>query len=663
MAERAGALRAGGRVLAVDDQPENLVLLEDLLSEEGFTVSLAEDGQAALDEVERERPDCIILDVMMPRVDGFEVCHRLKTRRRTHFIPIVMLTALSGVEDKVRALELGADDFLNKPVNVHELLARVRSMVRIKRLRDELNTSEHIIVSMVGALESKDPRAAGHSQRVTESAVELARRIGFSADDVEMVGTAAILHDIGKIGLPDTLLREELATTPDEVRLYREHPALGERFLRPFRSLARVRSLVRHHHERLNGSGYPDGIAGEAFDLPTEIVALCNRFDRLLADSGREKATKQLLALAEAGEFRTGTVSALVDVQAELDRDGDSPARPWQELLPPPQHSPTGTIIIGCAAPGTRDALERILDAEGHSVVSVSRGEEVLDLVASSHPDLLLLDVQLPDRSGIAVSQAVKERPETEFLPVVLVTAHDELDGRSHIKAGADDYLFLPVNRTELVARVKSLLRLGLYFKDLEEHHSVIISLASALEAKDPYTRGHSERVGVLAFRLGRELGLPEDDCLVLRTAGQLHDIGKIGTPESLLHKQGRLLPGEYTTVMQHPLIGERICQPLATMRAVLPLVRHHHERMDGSGYPDGLRGEELPLGARILGLADAFDALTSARSYRSNFTIEKALELLGEETSEGRWDPRVFAALRDMVGTRGEARDTEAAS
>ena len=646
----------------MDDQPENLILLEDVLAEEGFVVEAAADGRSALEKVEMNPPDCIILDIMMPRMDGFEVCRHLKSRRGTHIIPIVMLTALSGVDDKVRAFELGADDFLNKPVNVHELLARVRSMVRIKRLRAELNTSEHIIVSMVEALESKDPQAAGHSHRVTSMAILLAARLQLPPEQVEMVATAAILHDVGKIGLPDTLLREPAATSPEEVRRFRAHATLGERFLTPFRSLVQVRSLVRHHHERLDGSGYPDGLAGEAFDLPTEIVAICNFLDDLHTDLGMTHATARLRQAATDREFRQETVEALLEVVEEHDFFRADP-QPWQDLLPPPRPAPTGTVVVGCAAPGTRDALQRILDAEGHAVVSVARGQDVLDLVASSRPDLVLLDVQLPDRSGIEVCQRLKERRDTGFLPVVLVTAQGELDGRSHAKAWADDFLFLPVNRTELVARVASLLRLNLYFKDLEEHHSVILSLASALEAKDPYTRGHSERVGSLAARLGRVLGMSDEECLVLRTAGQLHDIGKIGTPETLLHKQGRLDAEEYTTIMQHPLVGERICQPLATMHAVLPLVRHHHERMDGSGYPDGLRGDELALGARILGLADAFDALTSSRSYRADFTPEEALELLARETREGRWDPRVFTALEDLVREPGPSRSLRAAS
>jgi len=649
MTEPTAPLHLGGRVLAVDDQPENLTLLEDVLTEEGFTVRLAADGQAALEDVGQEPPDCIILDVMMPRMDGFSVCARLKGRHDTRFIPIVMLTALSGVEDKIRAYELGADDFLNKPVNLHELIARVRSMVKIKRLRDELDTSENIIVSMVEALESKDPRATGHSQRVAALAIQLARSLGLGDEQVEVVAKAAILHDIGKIGLPVTLLEAAHHLTGQQREEWQRHPILGERILAPFLSFSRVRALVRHHHERLDGSGFPDGLCGPDLDLETEVLALANLYDQLTSHDGApEAAASALRSLAHEGAYHRDLVERLLTLVPSVT---EVPSDGLHELLPMAGAIGPGRILLGCGSPTISEFLGKILTGEGHEVTTAAAEGELLAALDQATPDLVLLDVHLPGRGGIELSREIKSNPKTEFLPVVLVTAQHHLDARFRgSRVGADDFLFLPINRLELIARVKSLLRLRMYFKDLEEHQSVILSLASALEAKDPYTRGHSERVGVLAARLGRALRLAEADCDTLRIAGQLHDIGKIGMPETLLNKQGRLDAVEFETVMQHPLLGERICRPLRTMQAILPLVRHHHERFDGSGYPDHLNGEGLPLGARILGLADAYDAITSSRSYRRNFTPSQALELLARETEAGRWDPEVFAALAELV-------------
>jgi len=651
MNETSSGLHSDGRVLAVDDQPDNLTLVEAILTKQGFTVELAADGQEALEAVDREIPDCIVLDVMMPRLDGFAVCDRLKRRRETHFVPIVMLTALSGTRDKVRAYELGADDFLNKPVNIPELVARVRSMIRIKRLRDELDTSDSIIVSMVEALESKDPPAAGHSARVTSIAVQLARRPELSGDSMEVIAKGSILHDIGKIGLPVELLQRPTRLRPDERKLYQSHTVLGERILAPFLSFARVRAVVRHHHERLDGSGYPDSLAGPELDLETEIVALANIYDHLASHGmSHTDAIERLRDDGARGVFHAHLVSELAEVTPLPDDRG--PPQPWQELVPLPDPQQVGHILIGSASTLTQDLLAETLTEAGHELRCYDSDQAVVEALSNQRPDMVLLDMDIPDSGGLELCRRIKSTPDTEFLPVVLVANQYELDSRSiGPRVGADDFLILPINRLELKARVNSLLRVRLYFKDLEEHHSVILSLAAALEARDPYTRGHSERVGVLAAQLGRALGMDEERCRLLRFAGQLHDIGKIGMPGGLLNKQGRLDAEELATVRQHPLIGERICRPLRTMQRVLPLVRHHHERLDGSGYPDGLSGEDLPRGAGILGIADAYDAITSARSYRRNFSTEQALELLGHETASGCWDPEVFSALASIAG------------
>jgi putative two-component system response regulator len=642
---RRQALEAGAKVLAVDDQPDNLLLLEDILIDEGFQVLLAGDGRSALELVERERPDCVVLDIMMPDIDGFTTCQEIKSRRDSHFIPVIMLTALTSVDDKVHAFEVGADDFLNKPINVLEVTARVRSMVRIKRLRDELDSAESIILAMVEALESLSPVAAGHSRRVAVTAIRLAEKLGLASERVEAIGRGAILHDLGKIGLPSACLDGGSAATEP----YRQHPLIGERILAPYLTFARVRELVRHHHERLDGSGFPDGVAGADLDVATEVVALANLADHLHRRLGREGAARELRAAARRGEFHLGLVETLV---AELDpAEIAAQAERWQELMPFPTAVGAGRIVVGYGSAATREALQRILRGEGHEVTGLASGDDVLRTVGEVQPDLLLLDFDLPGISGPDLSRRLKERDETEFLPVILVTSSSDTATREEgTLAGADDFLFLPVNRMELIARVKSLLRLRLFFKDLEDHQSVILSLAAALDAKDQDSRGHSERIGVLAAKLGRSLGLDEPACAALRTAGQVHDIGKVGLPDRLLRTHGALVPADQALVETHPLASERICRPLRSMRPILPFLRHHHERFDGSGYPDRLRGEAIPFGARILGLADAYDLLTSARSHRSSLAPQEAIAVLEEEAARGQWDPAVLAALAGLV-------------
>jgi putative two-component system response regulator len=276
----------------------------------------------------------------------------------------------------------------------------------------------------------------------------------------------------------------------------------------------------------------------------------------------------------------------------------------------------------------------------------------VLPAVTERRPDLVIIDSRLRGLDGFALCGRIKAQPETEFLPVVLVTAADERRDRARsAEAGADDFLGVPVNRLELVARVRSLLRLRMYHRDLEEHQNVLLSLASVLEAKDPYTRGHSARVGQLAAALAREIGMPAEDCDQMQVAGLLHDIGKVGVPQRLINKPGTLTEDEFLTIMSHPSNGESMCRRLRTVRGVLPMILHHHERWNGRGYPEHLRGEEIPIGARVLSLADAYDALTSDRSYRKSSPPHEALEILGEETSEGQWDPRIYRALAAMIG------------
>jgi putative two-component system response regulator len=260
----------------------------------------------------------------------------------------------------------------------------------------------------------------------------------------------------------------------------------------------------------------------------------------------------------------------------------------------------------------------------------------------------------MPEVSGDEVCRAVKADPASAFLPVILVTAYEERDSRLRaIEAAADDLLISPVNRLELIARVRSLLRLRLYHQDLVRHEHVVLSLSAALEAKDAYTRGHSQRVGDFASRLALELGEPTEAAERLRLGGLLHDLGKIAVPEAVLHKPGRLTAAEFALVMTHPVVGWEICRHLRSAEPVLDVIRHHHERFDGSGYPDHLAGEAIPRPARILAVADALDALTSERPYRAGLSVSDAVALLREETRQGKWEPAVQEALEHLHARR----------
>lgn len=313
----------------------------------------------------------------------------------------------------------------------------------------------------------------------------------------------------------------------------------------------------------------------------------------------------------------------------------------------------------------TAELMEELLSADGFKVVTVADGAAALDAIATSHPDLVLSDVMMPHLNGFEVCAKIKSNPETYLIPVVLVTAlSDKQDRIEGIKAGADDFLTRPVDRVELLARVRSLMKLKQRTDELEHAESVLFSLARSIEGKDPYTHGHCERLSSYAAALGERLGLTEAEIVALRRAGVVHDIGKVAVPDAVLLKPGRLTEEEWKLVREHPVVGERICEPLKSFRLVLPIIRHHHEKYDGSGYPDGLRGEAIPITARIMQTVDVFDALTTDRPYKKAFSTAVALATMKEEVAKGWWDPKVFSEFEKLVksGTNSLSQSATAA-
>jgi len=311
----------------------------------------------------------------------------------------------------------------------------------------------------------------------------------------------------------------------------------------------------------------------------------------------------------------------------------------------------TGTILIADDQAANRVLLEELLTAHGLQVVTVSDGAEVVPQLMTTQVDLVLMDVMMPRLTGFQACEEIKNNPDTYLIPVILITAlSDKQDRIAGIKAGADDFLSRPVDRTELLARVRSLLKLKQRTDELERAESVLFSLAQSIEGKDPYTHGHCERLADYSARLGEQLGLSEDQVTALRRAGIVHDVGKIAVPDAILLKPGRLTPDEWTIIREHSVVGERICAPLKSFRYVLPIIRHHHEKLDGSGYPDGLRGEAIPITARVLQIVDVYDALTTDRPYKKAFSIADALQTMKEEVTKGWWDPHIFDQFERLV-------------
>ncbi len=298
--------------------------------------------------------------------------------------------------------------------------------------------------------------------------------------------------------------------------------------------------------------------------------------------------------------------------------------------------------------------LKELLVSRGYPTVAVQNADAAEAEIRREAPDLILLDVVMPGNSGYDLSRELKEDSKTRLIPIVMITGlsarEDRLKG---IEAGADDFLIKPICSEELFARVGSLLKLKEFTDELETADSVLCTLGLSVEARDPYTEGHCERLSRNATDLGRFLGVDEESLVALGRGGYLHDLGKIAVPDEILKKGSDLTPAEWDIMKRHPVTGEAICRPLRSLRLVLPIIRHHHEHSDGSGYPDGLRQGEIPLLPRILEVVDIYDALRTERPYKPALGHDQAAITMRAEARSGLWDQELVSEFFGMLDNR----------
>jgi putative two-component system response regulator len=321
-------------------------------------------------------------------------------------------------------------------------------------------------------------------------------------------------------------------------------------------------------------------------------------------------------------------------------------------------------ILVADDDGSVRALLRALLDRAGYDVVEVADGDAALAAVATNGPiDLLLLDVNMPRRDGIEVTRRLRSQHSTELLPIILVTGLGALEDKvAGLDAGATDLLTKPFESPELLARIRAALRTKAAIDRLESAQGVLVALANAVEAKDPTTEHHCDRLAGLAVRLAGLAGLDAETIEAIGYGAALHDVGKIGISEAILRKPSALSESEWTEMREHPAIGERIVDPLRLGELVGPIVRAHHERWDGAGYPDRLRSEEIPLGARIVTIVDSFDAMTHDRPYRAGMSLDEALAEFNREAGH-QFDPalaELFVEQQSALGaTRGELTET----
>lgn len=308
-------------------------------------------------------------------------------------------------------------------------------------------------------------------------------------------------------------------------------------------------------------------------------------------------------------------------------------------------------VLVVDDHPSSRMTAVALLSVEGYAVIEADSGPAALNCVVEANPDLILLDVMMPGMDGFEVCRHLKQDEQTRLIPVVFITALNDRRSRiMGIEAGGDDFLTKPFDRLELSARVKSLVRQKRLNEDLDHAEQVLFSLARSVESRDPNTGDHCERLVSLGKEFGEFVKVSRNELRDLMWGGYLHDIGKIGIPDAVLLKKGKLTPEEWVIMKQHVSIGEKICQPLRTMRGVIPIIRHHHERWDGTGYPDGLAGEEIPYMAQVFQMIDIYDALTSERPYKRAYTPAESLEIMDEETAKGWRNPQLMQQFSEFI-------------
>jgi putative two-component system response regulator len=302
-----------------------------------------------------------------------------------------------------------------------------------------------------------------------------------------------------------------------------------------------------------------------------------------------------------------------------------------------PATATTPKVLVVDDDPAVANVFARFVQKAGYDVETAGDSSAALASIANHAPDVILLDLVLPGMSGIDICRRLKQELRTRLIPVVLITGETDRERRLEgLEAGADDFLTKPVDRQELVARVRSLVRMKRYTDDLDSAAAILMSLAVLVEQRDGYTEGHCHRMANYATALGRRIGLVEDDIQALHRGGFLHDIGMLSIPDSVLNKAAALGVEEYELVKSHTTIGESLCAPLRSLKAVRPIIRSHHERLDGSGYPDGLRGDEIPMLAQIMGMVDVYEAVTTQRPYQRAQSIDQAIDILRGQAVRG---------------------------
>jgi putative two-component system response regulator len=337
-----------------------------------------------------------------------------------------------------------------------------------------------------------------------------------------------------------------------------------------------------------------------------------------------------------------------------------------QEMQDVAEHA--STILVADDEPNVRDVIRLMLAEEGHRLVFAENGAEAFEKAYELVPDLILLDVMMPKMDGYEVCRKLRSEPTVAQVPIIMITALGDTASRIRgINSGADDFISKPFDFAELTAKIRNIIRLNRFRQILTERENLrrahidlqkaydatLEGWAHALELRDSETQGHSMRVTQKTLELARAMGITDGDLDHVRRGALLHDIGKMGIPDAVLQKPGPLTAEEWTVMKRHPEYAYRLLSPIDYLRPALDIPYCHHERWDGTGYPRGLKGEEIPLSARVFAVVDVYDALSTDRPYRPAFTVDKINAHLAESAGS-HFDPRVLDAFNRIINRGG---------
>jgi len=654
------------QVLVVDDEEDILNLIKTILNTKGYEIITAQSGQEALEKLKEKIPHLIILDILMPGMEGYEVCRRIRKNPIFKHIPIIILSAKGSVEEEIEGWRLGIDEYKVKPFNPEELVAIVDAIIYRTYLGIDANPltrlpgNNSIREEINRCIEAKKPFAICFID--LDNFKSFNDHYGFAKGDEAIKLTAnVIINTIHNLGSEDNFIGHiggddfVIITHPDKIDF------LCKEIIQEF-----DKDIPKLYSEEDRSQGYIVSLnrkgEREEFPIMSISIGVVTNQKRDLTHLAQVSAIGTELKEYAKTFFGSNYV---VDKRIEEERKIVKKEKQKESILVVDDDEDIATL------------LSLILKKEGYDITTVQSGTSALAQIEEKSFNIVLLDVKLPDMSGLGVLKRIKEKiPETI---VIMMTGFSSLESAiESLRYNVYDYLQKPFDMKKLKVMIKK----GIEKQRLEVKNKHLINsltkknielakkideismldknlhalylgamgvMVGTMEAKDHYTKGHSERVTHYAVNIAKELKLPEGQQELIRYACQLHDIGKVGVRDSILHKLEKLTNEEWEEIKLHPTISANILKPLGFLDGGIPIIQHHHERYDGSGYPEGLKIDSIPLGARIIAVADAFDAMTSERPYRKAKSKDEAIAELKKNTGS-QFDPIIVKAFLEVL-------------